>query len=428
MGVFTTKRVVALGLLCGYFLCPFASRAQSLLKDGDILLICGDSITEQKQYSVFLEDYILMSQPVRNVKTIQIGWGGENVQHFANYWQQVGLSFSPTVATTNFGMNDGGYDLISDKTKEGFRDGTKKMIDQFKAAGVRTMFVGTSGGVDSYYFKNPKHKDVNAASYDQTLGHLSDVAKDVAYSEKVPFVDLHALTLKTMASAKAALGEKFAVTGNSDGVHPQADGHLMMAYAYLKAMGMDGNVGTITYDMATARTETDDAQHVTANANGEITLESTRYPFCFFGDVGASDGTVGILPFLPFNQDLNRYMLVVKSLKSAKAKITWGAETKEFTREQLSSGINLAAEFLTNPFTVPFMAVDKKVRAKQDFESLYIKGYINGEKPIVQTMPAEADALKSVQDSFSVAHEKLLADLEASVTFVTHTIKIEEMN
>jgi len=338
------------------------------------------------------------------------------------------LMFHPNLATTNFGMNDGGYDLINEKTKDGFRDGTKKMIDQFKAAGVRMVFVGTSGGVDSYYFKNPKHKDVSATSYDQTLGYLSDVGRDVARSEKEPFVDLHTLTLKTMSTAKAALGEKFAVTGNSDGIHPQADGHLMMAYAYLKAMGMDGNIGTITYDMAAAKVTTDDEQHVTSLANGEITLESTRYPFCFYGDVGSSDGTVGILPFLPFNQDLNRYMLVVKNLNSARAKITWGTETREFTKEQLGAGINLAAEFLTNPFTASFMAVDKKVRAKQDFESLFIKGYINGERPIEQTMPAEADVLKSVIDSFGIAHQKLFADLSSSVKPVVHTIHIREAN
>jgi hypothetical protein len=369
-----------------------------------------------------------MSQPVKNVRTIQIGWSGENVNHFANYWEGVGLMFRPTVATTNFGMNDGSYDVINDKMRDNFRDGTKKMIDQFKAAGVREVFVGASGGVDSYYFKNPKHKDVNAATYDQTLGHLSDIAKEVAHSEKEPFVDLHTLTLKTMEAAKAALGEKFAVTGNSDGIHPQPDGHLMMAYAYLKAMGMDGNVGTINYDMATAHAETDDAQHVTGVSNGEITLESTRYPFCFFGDVGSSDGTAGILPFLPFNQDLNRYMLIVKNLKSAKAKITWGTETKEFTREQLSAGVNLAAEFLTNPFTAAFMAVDKKVRAKQDFESIFIHSYINGEKSIEQAMPAEADALKSVQESFGIAHQKLFVDLASSVKPVVHTIKIREVN
>ena len=421
------KQLLVAALLCGVWNFPAVANAQSTLVDGDTVLICGDSITEQKQYSVFMEDYLLMTQPVRNVKSIQIGWAGENVNHFANYWEQVGLMFHPTVATTNFGMNDGGYDLINDRMKDGFRDGTRKMIDEFKVAGVRAIFVGASGGVDSFYFKNPKHKEVSAASYDQTLGYLSDVAKEVAHSEKVPFVDLHTLTLKTMASAKATLGEKFAVTGNSDGVHPQADGHLMMAYAYLKAMGMDGNVGKITYDMVTSRAEADALQHVMSVANGDITLESTRYPFCFYGDAGSSDGTVGILPFLPFNQDLNRYMLVVKNLQSAKAKVTWGAETKEFTQAQLSAGINLAAEFLTNPFSAQFMAVDKKVRAKQDFESLFIKGYINGEKSIVETLPAEKDVLKSVQDSFGIAHQQLLADLASSVKPVVHTIRIREV-
>jgi hypothetical protein len=167
---------------------------------------------------------------------------------------------------------------------------------------------------------------------------------------------------------------------------------------------------------------------VTAVADGEITLQSTRYPFCFFGDAAASDGTASILPFLPFNQELNRYMLAVKNMKAAKAKITWGTETKEFTREQLSAGINLAAEFLNNPFTAQFMAVDKKVRAKQDFESLFIKGYINGEKPIEQTMPEDADALRAVIASFGVAHQRLFDDLASSVTPVVHTIRIRESN
>jgi hypothetical protein len=423
-----TKRVVASALVCASILFPLVVKSQTVLRDGDVLLICGDSITEQKQYSVFIEDYILMSQPVKNVKTIQIGWAGENVQHFANYWQGVGLTFSPTVATTNFGMNDGAYDLINDKMKESFRDGTAKAIANFKAVGVRAILIGSPGAVDTFYFKNPKHKEVSAADYNQTLGRLTDVAREVAKSQKVSFVDLHTLMLKTMASAKGTLGEKFAVTGNSDGVHPQADGHLIMAYGFLKGMGMDGNIGTITYDEATGAAQTDDAQHIVSIQNGDITVESSRYPFAFYGEPGASDGTVGILPFLPFNQDLNRYMLIVRNLKGSRAKVIWGNESKVYTREQLAAGVNLAADFPTNPFVAPFMAIDKKVRAKQDFESLYIHGYINGARPIEQTMPAEADALKAVQDSFSVAHQKLLADLAASVKPVTHTIKIESMN
>jgi lysophospholipase L1-like esterase len=423
-----TRRVFALAFLCGSFLLPLASKAQSLLQDGDVVLICGDSITEQKQYSVFIEDYLLMSQPVKNVKTIEIGWAGENVNHFANYWQQVGLTFSPTVATTSFGMNDGGYDRFNDKMKDGFHDGTAKAIANFKAAGVRVIVIGSPTAVDTFYFKNPKHKDVTAAEYNQTLDRLGDIAHDIAKSQKVQFVDLHSLILKTMSAAKGALGEKFAVTGNSDGVHPQADGHLIMAYGYLKGMGMDGNIGATTYDAAAGTAQTDDAQRIVSVKNGEITLESSRYPFVFSGEPGASDGTVGILPFLPFNQDLNRYMLTVQNLKAPKAKVTWGTQSKVFTSEQLAAGINLAAEFLVNPFVDPSMAVDKKVRAKQDFEQIFIRDYVNGARSIAQTMPAEVEALKAVQESFSAAHDKLLADLTSSVKPVTHTIKIEEMN
>ena len=33
--------------------------------------------------------------------------------------------------------------------------------------------------------------------------------------------------------------------------------------------------------------------------------------------------------------------------------VTWGEQTKEFTKEQLAAGINLAAEFDKTPFDKP---------------------------------------------------------------------------
>ena len=41
------------------------------------MAICGDSITQQKIYSVFMEDYFLMCQPVEGLRIAQFGWGGE---------------------------------------------------------------------------------------------------------------------------------------------------------------------------------------------------------------------------------------------------------------------------------------------------------------------------------------------------------------
>src|SRR4051794_31499987 len=83
--------------------------AHAQLKPGDNLAITGDSITEQKQYSVFIQDYLLMCKPVENVRTMQFGWGGETSWGFLARVDNDCLQFKPTIVTTCFGMNDGGY-------------------------------------------------------------------------------------------------------------------------------------------------------------------------------------------------------------------------------------------------------------------------------------------------------------------------------
>ena len=47
-----------------------------LLKKGDRLAICGDSITEQKMYSRMMETYLTVCMPEYNVSVRQYGWSG----------------------------------------------------------------------------------------------------------------------------------------------------------------------------------------------------------------------------------------------------------------------------------------------------------------------------------------------------------------
>ena len=76
---------------------------------------------------------------------------------------------------------------------------------------------------------------------------------------------------------------------------------------------------------------------------------------------------------LPFQQDLNRLTLKVTGLPTARADVQWGGATRSFTREQLAAGVNLAAEFLDNPFSAPFKQVLDAVAAKQVFETAMVK-------------------------------------------------------
>ena len=53
-----------------------------LLKKGDRLAICGDSITEQKMYSRLIETYLTVCTPELKVTTRQYGWSGEVAEGF----------------------------------------------------------------------------------------------------------------------------------------------------------------------------------------------------------------------------------------------------------------------------------------------------------------------------------------------------------
>ncbi|MDB6018260.1 MAG: hypothetical protein JWR19_2749 [Pedosphaera sp.] len=43
-------------------------------------------------------------------------------------------------------------------------------------------------------------------------------------------------------------GTNYGIPGN-DGVHPHWAGHTVMAYAFMKAMGLNGDIGTFTVDL-----------------------------------------------------------------------------------------------------------------------------------------------------------------------------------
>ena len=49
------------------------------LKDGDKVVFYGDSITDQRLYTVFTETYVVTRFPKMDVDFIHSGWGGDRV-------------------------------------------------------------------------------------------------------------------------------------------------------------------------------------------------------------------------------------------------------------------------------------------------------------------------------------------------------------
>ena len=400
----------------------FAARAaDGKLEQGDYVAVIGDSITEQRLYSKFIEDYLLMCKPALDLRATQFGWGGETAPGFLARMANDSLRFHPTVATTCFGMNDGGYSPMDAAKGKRYRDAQKAIVEQLKKAGVRLIVVGSPGCVDADTFAG--HNPQKAAMYNKTLAALRDIVREVAEAEGVVFADVFDPMVEAMTKAKAKYGHGYHLAG-PDGVHPGGNGHLVMAYAFLKALGCDGKIGTITVDLAGNKAEASEGHKVLSCDGGQVEVESSRYPFCFYGEPSSPNSTRGVLEFLPFDQDLNQLTLVVRG-GEGKMKVTWGSVSKEFAAEQLAQGINLAAEFLDNPFCDAFRRVEEKIAQQQEMEVALIKVLIHYLPAYVGMLPEESECLNRIGDAL-VKKDKAARDSSAAaVQALRHTIKIE---
>ena len=393
----------------------------SILKKGQRVAVVGDSITEQKLYSKYIELYLTACLPELELRVIQLGWGGETARGFAGRMGNDLLPWKPDVVTTCYGMNDGSYRAYDETIGKNYATPMADIVGRLKKAGA-TVVVGGPGVVDSKYFQGGGEKP---KVYNDNLSHLSQLAKKLAEEQGFPFADVHGVMREAMDKSKPVLGEAYDV-GGTDGVHPGPNGHLLMAYAFLKAMGIDGQIGAVTIDLRGKATSSE-GHKIVAEETGKVEIESSRYPVCFSGDDKSSKGTRSILPYVPFNADLNRLTLVVKNLDGAKAKVTWGAASKSFSKEELEKGVNLAAEFPENPFVEPFRKLEAMIGAKQALETGMIKAVINQFPRTVDAMGKDKSveaSIEALRKQMFETHERLDASVRSALLPVKHVLLV----
>jgi len=426
--MFHTKRTLAASLLAGLLVLsvtlPAGAAPKRLVKKNARVAVVGDSITEQKLYSLYIEMYLTACQPELNAAVCQFGWSGEQAPRFVRRMENDLALFAPTLVTTCYGMNDGWYRPYTPNCGQQYEKAMREIVSNIKAKGA-TVIVGGPGAVDTHYFR--RGKPFNGPAYNKTLAELNKIAAKVAADNKMPYADVFDTMKQVMAKAKASRGKEYAVAGH-DGVHPGKNGHLVMAYAFLKRMGFTGDLGTITVDMKGKATSADKAHQVVASKAGQAQIKSSRYPFCFTGNGKSDNETRSILPFLPFNQDLNRLTLKVTNGKAARMKVTWGKVSKEFSRQELEKGINLAAEFIPNPFNAPFAKMKDVAARKERYETVLVKEMLRSFGRMQNEVKENAEMARSVATIKKILwkkqqdHAKMV---KAALVPVTHTITVE---
>jgi lysophospholipase L1-like esterase len=404
-----------------------------LLKKHDRLAICGDSITEQKMYSRIIEDYLTMCTPQLDITARQFGWSGERAPGFLARMTNDCLRFHPTIATTCYGMNDFAYQPYQDYLGQTYQTNSVAIVESFKAHGVRVI-LGSPGCIGKVppWAQARIAKDTNETTQNLNLSlcTLRNIDIGIAHQEKTGFADVFWPMLTSGATAHAEYGATYGLSG-PDGVHPHWAGHLVMAYAFLKAMGLNGDIGTYTVNLAKNKIKVSAGNEVVSAADGVFVIKSSRYPFCACepeavraagypacetDDVSSDNSIRSGMSLVPFNQDLNRLMLFAKNGTAENYKVTWGDQSKVFPAAQLAAGINLAEEFPENPFSEAFAKVDAAVAAKQAFETVQIKKIFRS--------PAAKTDMESVATTSEQTRQPLADAIKTAFVPVMHTLSI----
>ncbi len=385
-----------------------------LLKSGDRLAIIGDSITEQKMYSRMMETYLTVCVPDLGVTVRQYGWSGERASGFLGRMTNDCLRFKPTIATTCYGMNDHEYRPYEERIGKTYAEKTQAILDSFKSNNVRAV-LGSPGCVG----KMPSWVKTASGTVEDlnlSLCTLRNIDVELAARNKVAFADVFWPMYLASFATTQKYGTNYCVPGK-DGVHPGWAGHTIMAYAYLRGLGLDGDIGQFTVDWKTGVASVSKGHQLLYFKDGELQIKSSRYPFCATGSVDNDNSIRSGMTLVPFNEDLNRLMLVVKNADASKYKITWGPESHSYSAKQLARGVNLAEDFVTNAFSEAFIKVDKAVATKQSYETEQIKKSFRSAEAktnltvvVTRTESERAPLAKAIQEAFVP---------------VTHTIKIE---
>jgi lysophospholipase L1-like esterase len=317
------------------------------VKDGDRVVFYGDSITDQRLYTTFIETYVVTRFPRLKVWFVDSGVGGDRV---TGGWagpidvrlQRDVIAYKPTVMTIMLGMNDASYRGWDDAIFNTYTTGYQHIIDTIKRAlpGIRITVIQPSPYDD--VTRPPNIDD----GYNAVLIRYGQFVKELGERAHLLVADLNTPVVSMLEKAKAADAE-LATKIIQDRVHPGPGGHLIMAEALLKAWNAPATVASVEIDAADRRVAHADNAKVTDLQTGlslawEETDRALPLPLPLpldkdFKDIGLAIRSSDLV------QALDQEPLKVMGLTAARyvLKID-GEKVGDFTKEELQEGINLA--------------------------------------------------------------------------------------
>jgi lysophospholipase L1-like esterase len=323
------------------FVAALAAQARFYLKPGDRVVFYGDSITDQRLYTTFVESYAVTRFPGMNVAFVHSGWGGDRVSGGGGGLIDTRLSrdvyaYRPTVITIMLGMNDGRYRAFDPAIFDEYASGYRHIVSSTKEAlpGARMTLIQPSP------YDDVTRPPTFEGGYNKVLLRCGQFVRELAAKESLDSADLNSYVVAALEKAMALDAAK-APDLIKDRVHPGPGGHLLMAAALLKAWNAPALVSSVEIEGTTA-TPVNATVDGLSTSSGTLTWTATENALPMPLDV--KDGGIALaLKSCDFAETLDREALRVSGLAAPSYRLTIDGEIiGDFTRMELAGGVNLA--------------------------------------------------------------------------------------
>lgn len=357
--------IIALGVMAG----AHAQPQDFYLHNGDRVLFYGDSITDQRNYTMMIETYVVTRYPELNVRFTNSGWGGDRVTGGGGgdidlRLKRDVLDYHPSVVTIMLGMNDGGYKAATEASDKTYFDGYGHIVQTLTSDLPQVRITAIEPSPYDDVTRPPAFPVAGGIAYNQVMVAYGKWVANYAQENHLALADANTDFVRMLQRANAS-DPNVAKDILSDHIHPSFGGALMIGEAVLKAWNARPVVASVTVQVDGIKAKLERADHakiegLTSAKDGlrwKETDDALPLPFVQWEQMWGGGATVGlVIRDSDIAQALNQEPLRVTGLHNGVYSVRVdGASIGTFNNDQLATGINLA--LLKTPMTEQAMSV-----------------------------------------------------------------------
>jgi lysophospholipase L1-like esterase len=213
------------------------------LKDGDGIVFFGDSITHQCLYTQYVEDYFYTRFPQLRLRLHNAGVSGDVAWEALERFDGDVAAYNPKYVTVLLGMNDGNHEPFNQAIFDTYRRDMTAIFQRIKKIGATPIILSPTmfdarirrtrrGGADSE----------STSLYNSVLAYYGAWLEERAVEHGFGFVDLWG-PMNNVTLEQRKTDPNFTLV--PDSVHPGPAGHVVIAAAIIKDLGLPRQVSSI---------------------------------------------------------------------------------------------------------------------------------------------------------------------------------------